>query len=146
MFLASFALFAGANEDEFIFWAELSSKDLILTHQSQNLSMAMTRSPKNTRQIYACELFYTEKDRKNLPKTTLGVVDNEMAKERKFKFLQDHEKELVECFAVSNVSVRGKTSTELLKAKSEVYMKVLPLRFAIDFGTNSALIYQLLKP
>ena len=146
MLLASFALFAGANEDEFIFWAELSSKDLILTHQSQNLSMAMTKSPKNTRQIYACELFYTDDERENLPKTALGVIDNEMPKERKFKFLQDHEKELVECFAVANVSVRGKTSTELLKAKSEVYMKMLPLRFTIDFGTNSALIYQLLKP
>ncbi|EJF7416240.1 flagellar assembly protein FlgQ, partial [Campylobacter jejuni] len=37
----SFKLFA---QDEFIFWAELSSKNFILFHQNQNLSLAMTQS------------------------------------------------------------------------------------------------------
>ncbi|MBS4235106.1 hypothetical protein [Campylobacter vulpis] len=128
--------------EEFIFWAELSSKDFVLFHQSQNISLAMTKS-KNRSSEYACEIPYNEKDLKTLPRNVLGLI--EVPKMTQLAFLNAHKNELSECFIGAKISVKDIVKADLLKAKSETYVKILPLRFSVDFGENSALIYYLKK-
>lgn len=141
LIFSSFKLFA---QDEFIFWAELSSKNFILFHQSQNLSPAMTKS-QNTWSEFACEIVYTQEDSNFLPRTELGFVDNDMPRNQKLVFLNSHKDELSECFIGAKVSIKDIVRSELAKAQSETYVKILPLRFSIEFGENSALIYYLRK-
>jgi len=131
-------------QDEFIFWAELSSKDLMLVHQNSNLSMAMTAS-KNIGKIYTCELDFSDEDLKYLPKTNLGLIDNEMPKALKFRFLNAHKDELIECFNSANVRVRDKITNNEMKASTQTFIQMLPLRFRVDFSQDKALIYQLIK-
>ncbi|MCX2682308.1 hypothetical protein OQH60_00635 [Campylobacter sp. MIT 21-1685] len=131
-------------QDEFIFWAELSSKNFILFHQSQNLSLAMTKSEEKQRE-FLCELFYTQKDIHTLPRTELGLIDDEMPKTRKLEFLNAHKNELNDCFIGAKVSVKDITKTEFAKAHNETYIKILPLRFTIEFNENAVLIYQIQK-
>lgn len=141
LILLSLKLFA---QDEFIFWAELSSKNLILFHQSQNLSLAMTKS-ENAQSEFACEIAYTQKDLDFLPKTELGLIDDEMPKNQKLAFLNFHKDELSECFISAKISVKDIVRSELAKAQSETYVKILPLRFIVEFGEKNALIYYLRK-
>ncbi|MBZ7948607.1 MULTISPECIES: hypothetical protein [Campylobacter] len=131
-------------QDEFIFWAELSSKNLILFHQSQNISLAMTQS-KNTISEFACEIPYSNNDLKQFPKTELGIIDNYMTKNIKLNFLNFHKEELIDCFTGANVSIKDITKTDLMRAQNEIYIRILPLRFSVDFGLKSATIYYLKK-
>ncbi|EAI7227397.1 hypothetical protein CK594_02500, partial [Campylobacter coli] len=93
LILFSFKLIA---QDEFIFWAELSNKNLILFHQSQNLSPAMTQS-EDAISEFACEISYTDNDLKKLPRTELGMIDDDMPKIIKFNFLNAHKDKLSDC-------------------------------------------------
>ncbi|MCR2055835.1 hypothetical protein [Campylobacter helveticus] len=128
--------------EEFIFWAELSSKNFVLFHQSQNISLAMTKS-ENRLSEYACEIPYTEKDLKTLPRNALGLI--EAPKMAQLAFLNVHKEELSECFIGAKISVKDVVKADLLKAKSETYVKILPLRFSVDFGENGVIIYYLRK-
>lgn len=139
LIILSLKLFA---QDEFIFWAEFSNKNLILSHQNENLSMAMTKS-KAKLEEYACELHYTKEEKEKLPKTELGNIDNDMAKSLKFAFLQAHKNELVECFKSSQISVKDYINTQNASASNQTFIKLLPLRFSIDFLDNKAIIYHL---
>ncbi|TKX29892.1 hypothetical protein [Campylobacter estrildidarum] len=141
LILASLKIFA---QDEFIFWAELSSKNLILFHQSQNISPAMTQS-ENAISEFVCEIPYNDNDLKKFPKTELGMIDDYMAKNIKLNFLNSHKEELIDCFASANISIKDITKIELMKAQNETYVKILPLRFCVEFGERSALIYHLKK-
>ncbi|MDO4674168.1 hypothetical protein [Campylobacter sp.] len=137
LILLSLRLFA---QDEFIFWAELSSKNYILFHQSQNLSIAMTRSEGFVDE-YVCELGYTPEDLRRLPRTGLGLVDGSMSKMEKLAFLNSHKDALSECFISAKISVKDLIRTDLLEAQSETYVKILPLRFSVEFGENVATIF-----
>lgn len=137
----SFKLFA---QNEFIFWAELSNKNLILFHQSQNLSPAMMQS-EDVISEFACEISYNENDFKKLPRTSLGFIDDAMPKNLKLDFLNSHKDELSDCFVGAKISVKDMVKTDLLKAQNETYVKILPLRFSVEFGERSALIYYLKK-
>ncbi|KAA6225387.1 MULTISPECIES: hypothetical protein [unclassified Campylobacter] len=130
--------------EEFIFWAELTNKNLILFHQKQNLSLAMTNS-ENADSEFACEIKFSQKDYDELPKNELGLIDDDMPKARKLSFLNEHKDELSECFIGAKISVKDIINTNLMQAKNETYVKILPLRFIVDFGQNSALIYYLKK-
>lgn len=141
LILFSLKIFA---QDEFIFWAELSSKNYILFHQTQNLSLAMTRSERFDSE-FACEISYTEQDLQNLPRNTLGLIDDSMSKALKLKFLNFHKDDLNDCFIGAKISVKDIINTDLLRAQSETYVKILPLRFIVDFGEKSAIIYYLKK-
>lgn len=138
LILSSFKLFA---QDEFIFWAELSSKNLILFHQSQNLSYAMTKS-ENAEEEFVCEIEYNKEDEKNFKRTSLGFIED---KNQKLAFLNAHKDELSECFVGAQIKVKDIVNTNFLKAQSETYVKILPLRFSADFGLKSVLIYYLKK-
>lgn len=137
----SFKLFA---QNEFIFWAELSSRNFILFHQDQTLSLAMTQS-ENLQERWVCEIAYNDKDLKILPRTSLGMIDDNMPKTTQFNFLNSHKDELSDCFIGAKISVKDIVNTDLLKAKSETYVKILPLRFRAEFGEHSVLIYYLYK-
>ncbi|AXP08478.1 flagellar assembly protein FlgQ [Campylobacter hepaticus] len=137
----SFKLFA---QDEFIFWAELSSKNFILFYQKQNLSLAMTKSEDITTQ-WVCEIAYSDMDLKNLPRTSLGMIDDLMPKTIKFNFLNSHIDELSDCFISAKISVKDIINANLLQAQSETYVKILPLRFIVEFGEQGAMIYYLKK-
>ncbi|EGK8164453.1 hypothetical protein LMQ51_000291 [Campylobacter coli] len=141
LILFSFKLIA---QDEFIFWAELSNKNLILFHQSQNLSPAMTQS-EDAISEFACEISYTDNDLKKLPRTELGMIDDNMPKIIKFNFLNAHKDKLSDCFIGAKISVKDIVKMDLLKARNETYVKILPLRFSVEFGERSALIYYLKK-
>ncbi len=116
----------------------------MLVHQNSNLSMAMTAS-KNIGKIYTCELDFSDEDLKYLPKTNLGLIDNEMPKALKFRFLNAHKDELIECFNSANVRVRDKITNNEMKASTQTFIQMLPLRFRVDFSQDKALIYQLIK-
>ncbi|HHY1550155.1 TPA: flagellar assembly protein FlgQ [Campylobacter jejuni] len=137
----SFKLFA---QDEFIFWAELSNKNFILFHQNQNLSLAMTQS-ENVEEQWVCEISYSDQDLKVLPRTSLGLIDDNMLKTIKFNFLNSHKDELSDCFIGAKISVKDIVNTDLLRAQSETYVKILPLRFTVEFGEQNAIIYYLKK-
>lgn len=45
----------------------------------------------------------------------------------------------------ARISVKDIVKTDLLKAQNETYVKILPLRFSVEFGERNALIYYLKK-
>lgn len=104
----------------------------------------MTQS-KDTISEFACEISYTENDLKKLPRTELGMIDDDMPKAIKFDFLNAHKDELGDCFMGAKISVKDIVKTDLLKAQNETYVKILPLRFSVEFGERNALIYYLKK-
>ena len=63
----------------------------------------------------------------------------------KFDFLNAHKDELSDCFMGARISVKDIVKTDLLKAQNETYVKILPLRFSVEFGERNALIYYLKK-
>ncbi|MCW1360247.1 hypothetical protein [Campylobacter sp. US33a] len=136
-----FRLFA---QDEFIFWAEFSNKNLILFHQNQNISLAMTRSA-NVKSELACEIAYNDNDLKILPKTELGLIDDDMSKTIKLDFLNSHKDELLNCFIGAKIKINDYIQSENALANHETYIKILPLRFMVEFGNHFALIYYLHK-
>ncbi|TQR31857.1 hypothetical protein DMB92_05580 [Campylobacter sp. MIT 99-7217] len=131
-------------QDEFIFWAELSSKNYILFHQNENLSMAMTQSDGLSRS-YACEIAYTQEDLSYLQRDDFKMIDDDMPKALKFRFLNAHKEELVQCFIGAKINVKDKLNSTFLKAQSETYIQMLPLRFSVEFKENLAIIYELKK-
>ena len=139
-----FALLSLQAQDEFIFWAELSNKDLILYHQNQSISSAMTQS-EAVDEDFACELSYSEDDLIFLKKTALGVIDDEMPRALKLRFLNNHKERLFECFSKAEIRVSHTTKIQLLQAQSTTYLKFIPLRFRVYFANDKALIYQLIK-
>ncbi|AJC91137.1 flagellar-associated protein FlgQ [Campylobacter subantarcticus LMG 24377] len=141
--LLIFIVFNTTAQDEFIFWAELSNRNLILFHQNETISMAMTQS-KNKNLEYACELIYTPKDLKTFLRDDFGMIDEErMTKLDKFNFLNTHKNELIDCFFNSKIDVKDFVKSEQASAQSETYVRILPLRFTVEFHDNSAFIYYL---
>lgn len=104
----------------------------------------MTKST-GVREELACELAYEEKDLSYLQKTSLGSIDDDMPKSLKFRFLNTHKDKLLDCFKLANVRVQNSTQTHLFQARTSTYMKIVPIRFRVYFGNNSALIYHLIK-
>ena len=131
-------------QDEFIFWAELSSKNFILSYQNENVSSAMTKNA-NVFEEYVCDIIYTDDDLNYLQKTDLGVIDSQMPKKIKLRFLNTHKNQLIECFIGSDIRVTDVVKNSFLQAGSKTYVKMLPLRFRVDFASNKALIYRLVK-
>ena len=131
-------------QDEFIFWAELNTKNHILFHQKENLSPAMTKSEDFT-QEYVCDIAYEDEDLKYLQKTELGLFDDDMPKELKLRFLTSHKGELMYCFSSVDVKVRDFVQNSFMKASTSTYVKFLPLRFSVIFSQDKAVIYLLKK-
>lgn len=92
---------------------------------------------------WACEISYNNEDLKTLPRTSLGMIDDTMPKMAKWDFLNSHKNELSDCFVGAKISVKDMINTDLLQAQSQTYIKILPLRFIVEFGQNSAIIYYL---
>ncbi|WP_281526872.1 hypothetical protein, partial [Campylobacter avium] len=82
---------------EFIFWAELSTQNYILFHQNESISPAMVQS-KDVYEEYVCDIYYDEKDLLYLKKTDLGLIDDDMSKDLKLRFLNKHKEKLLSCF------------------------------------------------
>ncbi|TXE80307.1 hypothetical protein FPD46_06150 [Campylobacter peloridis] len=136
-------IFKAFAQDEFIFWAELSNKNFVLYHQNETISIAMTKS-KDKKLEYACELLYTLSDLEKFIYDSFGNIDEEkMTKIDKFNFLNSHKNDLVDCFLNSKIDVKDFTKTNLASAQSETYVRILPLRFIIEFHSNSAIVYYL---
>lgn len=130
-------------QDEFIFWAELSNKNLILFHQNETISIAMTKSKKKQLE-YACEIPYNGKDFALLPRDNFGNIDEDkMSKMDKFNFLNSRKSDLIDCFLNFKIDVKDFTQTNLAMTHSETYVRILPLRFIVEFNNNSFFIYYL---
>ncbi|WP_291952523.1 hypothetical protein [Campylobacter sp.] len=139
--LICLCFFKVVAQDEFIFWAELSNKNLMLFHQNETISMAMTKS-KNKKLEFACEIPYSSKD--FITRGNVGRISKEgMTKIDKFNFLNTHKSDLIDCFLNSKIDVKDFTNTNLASAQSETYVKILPLRFIVEFGDYSFFIYYL---
>ena len=89
--------------------------------------------------------FYDEKDLLYLKKTDLGLIDDDMSKDLKLRFLNKHKEKLLSCFNTLDVKIKDTVEADFLKAKSATYLKILPLRFSISFSNDRALIYYLRK-
>lgn len=132
-------------QDQFIFWAEFSAKDYILFHQKENLSTAMTKGEDYFSE-YACEIDYTLNDLDYLQKDDFNAVDDTMPKALKLRFLNTHKDKLIDCFTDNvDINVKDILNTEFLQAKSQTYIKILPLRFEVEFKDKGAIIYYLRK-
>ncbi|AJC86587.1 hypothetical protein [Campylobacter sp. RM16704] len=141
--LLIFIIFNVVAQDEFIFWAELSNKNFILHHQNETISMAMTKS-KNKTLEYACEITYVQNDFKEKMYDDFGVIAEEkMTKLDKFNFLNIHKNDLIDCFFNSKIDVKDFVKSEQTYVQSETYVRILPLRFVVEFHDNSAFIYYL---
>lgn len=138
------SLLALYARDEFIFFAELSNKNFILVHQSEHISPAMTKS-ENFDELFACELYYDSKDLNYLVKTELGSIDDDMPRNLKLRFLNAHKAKLLECFTQAQVKVQDLVQGDFLHIQTRTFIKILPLRFRINFANDRALIYELVK-
>ncbi len=140
--LLAFALVGFANE--FIFWAEFSSKDFVLSHQSDYISPAMTQS-ELVSERYVCDIIYTSEDLQSLDKTALGGIDDEMPRSKKLNFLNSHKNELVQCFTKADIKVQDFVKSQNLQAQTQTFIKMLPLRFRVNFARDRAVIFRLVK-
>lgn len=131
-------------QDEFIFWAEFSNRNFILFHQNENVSSAMTSSVLSFEE-YSCQIAYTDEDLSYLKRTQLGLMDDEMSKALKLKFLNLHKSELSECFFGTKTKIKDITKNIFLQSQSTTYITMLPTRFRVYFHNDKALIYKLIK-
>ena len=129
---------------EFIFWAEFSNKDFVLTHQSDYISPAMTSS-EAVLEEYLCDLPYTSEDLQTLDKTALGGIDDEMPRSKKLSFLNSHKNELAQCFTKAVIKVQDFVKIQKLQAQSQTFIKMLPTRFRVSFARDKAIIFRLVK-
>lgn len=123
--------------DEYIYWANISNKDLILYHEDQVVSPAM-RLSKDPSSSFACELVY-EKLKKLYPDVSLALPPK--TKAQKASFLNSYKAQLFSCFVGQKIIVNAKIQTNSLKASSLTNVRMAPLRFLIDFKPYEALIY-----
>lgn len=95
---------------------------------------------------YACEIDYTLNDLDYLQKDDFNAVDDTMPKALKLRFLNTHKDKLIDCFTDNvDINVKDILNTEFLQAKSQTYIKILPLRFEVEFKDKGAIIYYLRK-
>lgn len=81
---------------------------------------------------------------KSLVRNDFGMVDEEkMTKLDKFNFLNTHKNDLIDCFLNSKIDVKDFVKSEQASAQSETYVRILPLRFIVEFHDNSAFVYYL---
>lgn len=135
-------LCVGARANEFIFWAQLTSKDFVLHHLNEAISSAMT-SKLSVREIYVCDILYTDDESANLPRTALGAIDDEMPKKRKLAFLNAHKNELLNCFQNADIKVQDFSKTINHQNSTQTFIKILPIRFRVNFARDRAVIFRL---
>lgn len=141
--LLIFFCFKCLAQDEFIFWAEFSTKNFILFHDSQVISPAMIKSD-NKEQIFVCEIKYDDKDFNDLLKDDFKIIDdNKISRYEKYNFLLKHKDKLSDCFLSAKINIKDFVKTNQAQAQSETYVKILPLRFIVDFRSDKAMIYYL---
>lgn len=126
-------------QDEYIFWAKLSNKNLLLFHEEQNISPVM-RESKELDLDFACELDY-KNIKKQFPKLSLPPK----SKKEKLIFLQKVKYDLLNCFVGAKIFIKSFTNTKSENTVDDTYVKISPLRFFIDFKSKSAIIYTLNK-
>lgn len=99
---------------------------------------------------------------KALPRTALGAIDDDMPKKRKLDFLNAHKDELLACFDNADIKVQDFVSVRSqnladdfsdAKAQSfssqknhintQTFIKILPIRFRINFALDRAVIFRL---
>ncbi len=134
----------GVFANEFIFWAEFSNKDFVLTHQNDYISPTMTSS-EAVFEEYLCDLPYTSEDLQALPKTALGGIDDEMPRSKKLDFLNSHKNELAQCFTKADIKVQDFVKSQRFQAQSQTFIKMLPTRFRVNFARDKAVIFRLVK-
>ena len=100
---------------------------------------------KDAEALFSCEIPFNENDFKTLPKTELGLIDDDMPKSVKLSFLNSHKDKLSECFIGAKIKVKDIVNTELSKANVKTFVKILPLRFSIEFTQKSVLIFYINK-
>lgn len=142
IFLLIFCLlcFNKAVADEYLYWANLSNKNLVLFHEEQVISPAMMLS-KKAFDNYACELEYARLKRLYPDK---NIIMPPKSKQEKNAFVRAYKNELFGCFFNQKVRVNSRLKTNNMQANTQTNIRVEPLRFSVVFGRNSAIIYTLM--
>lgn len=110
---------------DFVFSAQISTKNNVLEYEKINISPLMSREYKKiTPSIYH---FNSQK-----PKN-----------QSEHEYLKSHEDELYNCFMTQSVKVYGKSEMNLLYMNANTQLFFNPVRFNITFNANGADIYLL---
>ncbi|MDL0089898.1 hypothetical protein [Campylobacter gastrosuis] len=109
------------SSEEFIFWANVSVKNYIISSQNLNISKSMVKSTKSSN--YICEIF----GKKDENQTTIS-------------FLKRHEDALFECFANQKINVQDEIKKQGINVYKNTNLAIKPIHFTIEFKPNSAII------
>ena len=108
--------------EEFIFWANVNTKDQIIAHEEISFSRAMTLTP-NPKPKFLCQID-AFKDENT---TTIG-------------FLNLHKDEIFDCFVLKKVMIKNEFKRKNNDISHTSNLKILPVRFMVEFKPKSAII------
>ena len=108
--------------EEFIFWAKVDTKNQIVAFEEISFSKAMTLST-NPKPKFLCQID-AFKDENT---TTLG-------------FLNLHKDEIFDCFALKKVMIKNELNVKNAQVTNASNLKILPVRFMVEFKPKSAII------
>lgn len=107
------------SDGEFIFWAELSTKNAILNKNTISISKAMVKTSADTE--FLCEL---------VPNENLDPI----------VFLNTQKSELLECFAGEKVKLKDYSKYAKNGSDFLTNLKLQPVRFVAKFKPNLTII------
>ena len=118
LILISFLGLLNAANPDYIFWARLSTTNLVLTNEEFHLSRAMSID-KKARYTYMCEVNATKSN----------VYDS----------LKDQQTNLIDC--VNKAIVSEYVDVNNFKANIKTHLRLLPIYFKAELAQDKILIY-----
>lgn len=107
-----------ATNPDYIFWARLSTNNLVLTNEEFHLSRAMSID-KKAKYSYVCELNAT--------------------KDNVYESLKDQQSNLIDC--VNKAIVSEYVDVNNFKANIKTYLRLLPIYFKAEQNQGKILIF-----
>lgn len=120
LLLILFGSFLNAKEPDYIFWARLTTKNLILINQEFHLSRAMSID-KKAKYTYSCEL---------TAKNTNDVYES----------LKEQKEDLIDC--ISNAYAYEYTNINNFEANIKSHLRILPIYFKAELADGKILIFR----
>ncbi|MBT0879181.1 hypothetical protein AVBRAN12640_09245 [Campylobacter sp. RM12640] len=118
LILISFLGLLNATNPDYIFWARLSTTNLVLTNEEFHLSRAMSID-KKARYTYVCEINATKSN----------IYDS----------LKDQQTNLIDC--VNKAIVSEYVDVNNFKASIKTHLRLLPIYFKAELAQGKILIY-----
>lgn len=112
------------SSEEFIFWADIISKNNIIISENLNISKSMVLKNRSDFS-YICTIDVKKDD--NL--TSIN-------------FLNLHKNKLLDCFVSQNIIIKDELTKNAFTINKNTKMIINPIHFIIEFKPNSANIYK----